>query len=75
MEKAEKLIAYLEDPWRSLEPVIPRRLLPSGYEFYNSRMRRNGIFIEAVGTGGLAASINVCLEIKIVSIAAKLGRN
>ena len=49
MEKAEKLIQYLEEPWRSLEPVIPRRLLPSGDEFHTPRMRRKGIFIEAVG--------------------------
>ena len=29
MEKAEELIKYLEEPWRSAEQVIPRRLLPT----------------------------------------------
>jgi predicted TIM-barrel fold metal-dependent hydrolase len=49
MEKAEELITYLEEPWRSLEPVIPRRLLPSGDQFHTPRMRRKGIFDESVG--------------------------
>jgi predicted TIM-barrel fold metal-dependent hydrolase len=49
MEKAEELIQYLEEPWRSLEPVIPRRLLPTGDDFHTPRMRRKGIFIESVG--------------------------
>ena len=49
MEKAERLIQYLDEPWRSLEPVIPRRLLPSGDQFHTPRMRRKGIFIEDVG--------------------------
>ncbi len=49
MEKAEKLIEYLEEPRRSLEPFISRRLLPSGDEFHTPNMRRKGIFIEAVG--------------------------
>jgi hypothetical protein len=31
---SEELITYLEEPWRSLEPVIPRRLLPSGDQFH-----------------------------------------
>ena len=49
MEKAEELIQYLEEPWRSLEPVIPRRLLPTGDEFHTPRIRRKGIFVESVG--------------------------
>ena len=34
MEKAEELIKYLEEPWRSAEQVIPRRLLPTGDDFH-----------------------------------------
>jgi len=49
MEKAEDLIKYLEEPWRSAEPVIPRRLLPTGDDFHTPRIRRKGIFNEAVG--------------------------
>ena len=49
MEKAEELIGYLEEPWRSAEPVIPRRLLPTGDDFHTPRIRRHGIFNEAVG--------------------------
>ncbi|TMA78739.1 MAG: hypothetical protein E6J74_41355 [Deltaproteobacteria bacterium] len=49
MEKAEELIKYLEEPWRSAEPVIPRRLLPTGDDFHTPRIRRKGIFNEAVG--------------------------
>ena len=51
MEKAEDIIRYLEEPWRSLEPVIARRLLPSGDQFHTPRIRRQGIFDEAVGSG------------------------
>jgi len=49
MEKAEELIQYLEEPWRSADPVIPRRLLPTGDDFHTPRIRRKGIFNEAVG--------------------------
>jgi predicted TIM-barrel fold metal-dependent hydrolase len=49
MEKPDELITYLEEPWRSLEPVIPRRLLPSGDQFHTPRIRRKGIFDESVG--------------------------
>ena len=49
MEKADELIQYLEEPWRSAEPVIARRLLPTGDDFHTPRIRRKGIFNEAVG--------------------------
>jgi predicted TIM-barrel fold metal-dependent hydrolase len=49
MEPAQELIQYLDEPWRSSESVIPRRLLPSGDEFHTPRIRRRGIFNEAVG--------------------------
>jgi len=49
MENPDELIGYLEEPWRSLEPVIPRRLLPSGDQFHTPRIRRKGIFNESVG--------------------------
>src|SRR4029077_20351546 len=48
IEKAEELIKYLEEPWRMAEPVIPRRLLPTGDDFHTPRIRRKGIFNEAV---------------------------
>ena len=49
MENPQELIRYLEEPWRSAEPVVPRRLLPSGDDFHTPRIRRKGIFNEAVG--------------------------
>lgn len=49
MENPQELIQYLDEPWRSSESVVPRRLLPSGDEFHTPRIRRKGIFNEAVG--------------------------
>ena len=67
MEKADELISYLEEPWRSAEPVVPRRLLPTGDDFHTPRIRRKGIFNEAVGPFGIdyiAVGQRVCSSVE-----------